>query len=71
MSFTQLLGPLTCSPVATNCQAHWERIQGVLGLGGATDAGMADAGVAVEEEAAAEAEAEAIARVLEWTRWRC
>src|SRR5205085_2594221 len=23
MSFTQLLGPLTCAPVQTNCQAHW------------------------------------------------
>jgi hypothetical protein len=32
MSFTQLLGPLTCAPVQTNCQAHWERIQGVLGI---------------------------------------
>ena len=38
MSFTQLLGPLACAPVQTNCQAHWERIQGVLGIG-AKDAG--------------------------------
>ncbi len=43
MSFTQLLGPLTCPPVQTNCQAHWERIQGVLGIG-AADGGPADAG---------------------------
>ncbi len=43
MSFTQLLGPLTCPPVQTNCQAHWERIQGVLGIG-AQDAGPADGG---------------------------
>ena len=39
MSFTQILGPLTCAPVQTNCQAHWERIQGVLGIG-APDAGQ-------------------------------
>jgi len=39
MSFTQLLGPLACAPVMTNCQAHWERIQGVLGIGGFPDAG--------------------------------
>jgi hypothetical protein len=46
MSFRQLLGPLTCGPVQTNCQAHWERIQGVLGItvpdagtGGGTDGG--------------------------------
>ncbi len=43
MSFTQLLGPLICPPVQTNCQAHWERIQGVLGIG-AQDAGPADGG---------------------------
>lgn len=42
MSFTQILGPLTCAPVQTNCQAHWERVQGVLGIG-APDAGP-DAG---------------------------
>ena len=42
MSFTQLLGPLTCPPVQTNCQAHWERIQGVLGIGPGT--GPPDAG---------------------------
>jgi MYXO-CTERM domain-containing protein len=32
MSFPDLLGPLTCSPVATNCVAHWTRIQEVLGI---------------------------------------
>ncbi len=37
MSFTDLLGPLTCSPVATNCVAHWARIQQVLGI---SDAGV-------------------------------
>src|SRR5713101_447299 len=42
MTFTQLLGPLTCPPVQTNCQAHWERIQGVLGIGSGT--GPPDAG---------------------------
>ncbi|TMA75498.1 MAG: hypothetical protein E6J67_08435 [Deltaproteobacteria bacterium] len=40
MSFTQLLGPLTCAPVQTNCEAHWERIQGVLGIGSGADAGQ-------------------------------
>jgi hypothetical protein len=44
MSFTQLLGPLTCPPVQTNCQAHWERIQGVLGIGGTPDAGSGGGG---------------------------
>jgi hypothetical protein len=51
MSFTQLLGPLTCAPVQDNCQAHWARIQGVLGIlptdggsGGPPDAGAPDAG---------------------------
>jgi len=38
MSFKDLLGPLTCAPVQTNCQAHWQRIQGVLF--GAPDAGQ-------------------------------
>jgi hypothetical protein len=43
MSFRQLLGPLTCGSVQTNCQAHWERIQSVLGIG--SDAGPStDAG---------------------------
>jgi hypothetical protein len=42
MSFKQLLGPLTCAPVQTNCQAHWERIQGVLGIG--VDAGQGSGG---------------------------
>jgi hypothetical protein len=44
MSFTQLLGPLTCAPVQTNCAAHWERIQGVLGIGAAADAGQTNSG---------------------------
>src|SRR5205085_11622539 len=44
MSFTQLLGPLTCAPVQTNCQAHWERIQGVLGIGAPGDAGQTNPG---------------------------
>jgi hypothetical protein len=52
MSFTDLLGPLTCAPVANACQDHWARIQGVLGIGpapdagpvGGPDAGPADAG---------------------------
>jgi MYXO-CTERM domain-containing protein len=44
MSFTQLLGPLTCAPVATNCQAHWDRIQGVLGIGAVPDAGQGGGG---------------------------
>jgi len=32
MSFTQLAGLLGCAPVQTNCAAHWDRIQGVLGI---------------------------------------
>ena len=52
MSFTDLLGPLTCTSVATNCASHWERIQGVLGLtpagdggtGGGPDGGQPDGG---------------------------
>jgi len=50
MSFTDLLGPLTCTPVASNCASHWERIQGVLGItppdggAGGGDAGQPDAG---------------------------
>jgi hypothetical protein len=32
MNFTDIQGPLTCSPVATNCVAHWMRIQEVLGI---------------------------------------
>jgi uncharacterized protein (TIGR03382 family) len=39
MSFVDLLGPLTCSPVATACVDHWQRIQGVLGIGPAPDGG--------------------------------
>lgn len=50
MSFTELLGPLTCTTVQTNCAAHWARIQAVLGItgdGGTTgppDAGSPDGG---------------------------
>jgi hypothetical protein len=49
MNFIDLLGPLTCAPVSNNCQAHWERIQGVLGItvpdgGVPPDAGPIDAG---------------------------
>jgi len=45
MSFRDLLGPLTCAPVQTNCAAHWQRIQGVLGIGDAgTDAGSGGPG---------------------------
>jgi uncharacterized protein (TIGR03382 family) len=51
MSFTELLGPLTCAPVQTACAAHWARIQGVLGIvgdggtPGPSDAGTTDGGV--------------------------
>jgi hypothetical protein len=45
MSFVDLLGPLTCAPVATACVDHWARIQGVLGIGPVPDAGpLPDAG---------------------------
>ena len=45
MSFRDLLGPLTCTSVSTNCAAHWQRIQGVLGIGDAgTDAGSGPSG---------------------------
>ena len=50
MNFTELLGPLTCAPVQTNCAAHWNRIQGVLGITGdggtpgPPDAGSPDGG---------------------------
>jgi hypothetical protein len=45
MSFRDLLGPLTCAPVQTNCAAHWQRIQGVLGIGDAgTDGGSGGPG---------------------------
>jgi hypothetical protein len=45
MSFRDLLGPLTCSSVSTNCAAHWQRIQGVLGIADAgTDAGSGPSG---------------------------
>jgi hypothetical protein len=40
MTFTQILGPLTCAPVQTNCQPHWSRIQGVLGIAPQPDAGQ-------------------------------
>jgi photosystem II stability/assembly factor-like uncharacterized protein len=40
MNFSQILGPLTCPPVATNCVDHWARIQQVLGINQPTpDAG--------------------------------
>lgn len=56
MNFIDIQGPLTCSPVATNCVAHWARIQQVLGISdagipvqpdggtGATDGGSPDGG---------------------------
>ena len=46
MNFTEIQGPLTCSPVATNCVAHWARIQQVLGIsdGGGVAPGGPDAG---------------------------
>ena len=44
MKFTDLLGPLTCGPVTTNCAAHWERIKGVLGIGAPADAGQSGGG---------------------------
>ena len=45
MSFRDLLGPLSCAPVQTNCAAHWQRIRGVLGIGDAgTDAGSGGPG---------------------------
>jgi hypothetical protein len=44
MSFRDLLGPLTCAPVQNACQAHWDRIQGVLGIGVAADAGQGSGG---------------------------
>jgi len=40
MKFTDIQGPLTCGPVQSNCAAHWERIQGVLGLLPPPDAGQ-------------------------------
>ena len=43
MSFTQLLGPLTCPTVQTNCAAHWDRIQQVLGIK-VSDAGQRTTG---------------------------
>jgi hypothetical protein len=45
MSFVDLLGPLTCGPVATNCASHWERIQGVLGIGPPPDGGPSGGGL--------------------------
>ena len=44
MKFTDIQGPLACPPVQGNCAAHWERIQGVLGLGPAADAGQTGGG---------------------------
>src|SRR5207248_1155819 len=40
MKFTDLQGPLSCGPVQTNCAAHWNRIQGVLGIGATVDGGQ-------------------------------
>jgi photosystem II stability/assembly factor-like uncharacterized protein len=57
MSFTELLGPLTCPEIAGACAAHWARIQGVLGISdggnppadaGPPDAGNADGGPSPE-----------------------
>jgi uncharacterized protein (TIGR03382 family) len=44
MSFIDLLGPLTCAPVAAACVDHWARIQGVLGIGPVPDAGPGGGG---------------------------
>ena len=44
MSFVDLLGPLTCAPVANACVDHWARIQGVLGIGPVVDAGPGGGG---------------------------
>ena len=45
MKFAQILGPLTCASVQTACGAHWQRIQQVLGIATAPDAGLSvDAG---------------------------
>jgi hypothetical protein len=45
MKFTQIQGPLACGPVDSNCQAHWQRIQSVLGIGSpVTDAGTGGGG---------------------------
>ncbi len=48
MNFTDILGPLTCAPVTTNCAAHWARIQSVLGIGDGGTGTLADAGSAVD-----------------------
>jgi hypothetical protein len=44
MKFTDLVGPLTCGAVSTNCAAHWERIKGVLGIGAPADGGQSGGG---------------------------
>ena len=44
MDFTDILGPLTCEPLQTACQAHWARIKEVLGIGAVADGGTPDAG---------------------------
>jgi photosystem II stability/assembly factor-like uncharacterized protein len=44
MKFTDIQGPLSCSQVATNCAAHWERIKAVLGIGAVPDAGQGGGG---------------------------
>jgi MYXO-CTERM domain-containing protein len=45
------LGPLTCPTVATNCEAHWARIQAVLGIGGDPGTGTPDGGVVTTPDA--------------------
>jgi hypothetical protein len=42
MKFTDIQGPLGC--LSTTCAAHWERIQGVLGIGTVPDAGQGGGG---------------------------
>ncbi len=44
MKFTDIQGPLSCSQVATNCAAHWDRIKTVLGIGAVPDAGQGGGG---------------------------
>jgi hypothetical protein len=48
MDFTDILGPLTCSTVATNCESHWARIQSVLGIGDGGTGDPSDAGVTID-----------------------
>jgi photosystem II stability/assembly factor-like uncharacterized protein len=55
MSFTDLLGPLTCPAVQTACAAHWARIQMVLGI---SDAGPVEDDAGTEAPDAGEGEAD-------------